>query len=83
MELLERHGLDGIIVGVVEKETYVHEAKQPSIRRSANMVYNGADYSLIGLIPPFCWVLVLLLWFTLPRLDEKRLKDVLDFATDF
>ena len=47
------------------------------------MVKKAVGGALQVLTPTFSRVLVLMVGFTLPVLDEKVAQDVLDFSTDF
>jgi hypothetical protein len=67
---------------VVQKKTDVQEAQQPEIRGRTGPVKNGVGDRLKGLIPTLTWILVLLVWLTLPIRDIKGTKKIFDLVTD-
>jgi hypothetical protein len=65
--LAKRGRLDDFRESVVQNEAHIHQAKEPTISRSTGLVENSVAESLHCLVSPFSWVLVLLVWLTLPR----------------
>jgi hypothetical protein len=57
---------DAQSICVVEDNTDIHQAQQPTVGRGAGAVKDGIAHAFDHLVAPFGWVLVLMVWFTLP-----------------
>jgi hypothetical protein len=67
---------------VVEQEAHIHEAQQPKVGRRTSPVKNGVGNGLQSLIPVLAWILVLLVWLTLPIRESQGMKAIFEFVTD-
>ncbi len=80
--MLEGNSVDGSAESMVQEETYIKKAQQPSTGRCTRMVKDSVCSSFDCLKMAFSWVLVLLVWLTLPIANEEGTEDVLDFLTN-
>src|SRR5687767_9791729 len=61
----------------------MHQCKGPKQWRCTCAIEQGVCYTFYVLILSFCCILVLLVWFTLPVIDDVVLKDVLHILDNF
>jgi hypothetical protein len=61
---------------VLFKMTQTYQAQQPRVGRGASVVKNDIAHAFYHLVAPFGWVLVLMVWFTLPGRYAICMKDV-------
>ena len=67
---------------VVKDITHILEGEQPAMSRGTSSVYDGIGPGLDGSIPPFSWILVLVVGLRLPIIDVIGHEDVLDLVGD-
>lgn len=61
----------GTADSVVEYEAYVEEAEEPSVCGGSGAVKEGVCHTFYGLEAAFGGVLILAVWFALPRIDDQ------------
>ena len=67
---------------VVKDITHILEGGQPAMSRGTSSFYDGIGPGLDGSIPPFSWILVLVVGLRLPIIDVIGHEDVLDLVGD-
>ena len=81
--MLEWDSINSSTESMVQEEAYIKKAQQPSTGRCTRPVKDSVGGSLDCLETSFCWVLVLLMWLTLPMANKEGTEDVLYFLTNF
>ena len=64
------NGACSSVIHTVEEKANVLEAEEPSVRRCTCAIHNAVCHAFDGIVPPFGWVLLLLVGFTLPSGDK-------------
>ena len=67
---------------VIKDTTHILEGEQPAMDRDTSPIHDGIDQGPDGSIPPFSWILVLVVGLRLPIIDVIGPEDVLDLVGD-
>jgi hypothetical protein len=68
---------------VVHQETNIQHRQKPSVGWCTRKVHNTIGGGLDGCIPIFSKILIRMVRFTVPRTDDKSMKDLLNSFTHF
>ena len=67
---------------VIKDITHILEGELPTMGRGTSPIHDGIGPGLDGSIPPFSWILVLVVGIRLPIIDVIDPEDVLDLEGD-